>query len=103
MLDFLFFSMLDFFSWTLDSWFWTLDLEFKGKINCQKKNAGTLPAKPSFSLLLGLWAWGELSRIFFSAFLEFVPDFQKTNVYEPNFATFFGDFHFITLIFCSLC
>jgi len=31
--------------------------------------------------------------------LEFAPDFQETNVYEPNFATFFCDFHFITLMF----
>ena len=93
MLDFLICSMLDFFSWTLDSWFWILDLEFKGKNKLPEKNAATLPAKPSFSLFLGLWALGELSRIFFSAFLELAPDFPETNVYEPNFATFIGGFH----------
>ena len=37
---------------------------------------------------------GKPSRIFFSAFLEFAPDFQETNVYEPNFATFFLWFPF---------
>ena len=37
---------------------------------------------------------GELSQIFFSAFVEFAPDFQKTNVYEPNFATCFWWFPF---------
>ena len=31
---------------------------------------------------------GNSREFFFSAFLGFVPDFQKTNVYEPNFAFF---------------
>ena len=84
------------------------------KIKCKKTNDRTekttkeekkyiaRPAK-SFFYFLGLRVLKKLLRFFFSAFLEFAPDFQETNVYEPNFATFFGDFQFITLIFCSLC
>ena len=37
---------------------------------------------------------GETLATFFQRILEFAPDFQETNVYEPNFATFFWWFPF---------
>ena len=89
---FLILSMLHFFSWTLDSWFWILDLEFKRerkKINCQKNSASALPAKPSFSFFLGLRAWGELSRIFSAHFWSLFQIFKKKTFMSPTLQLFF--------------
>ena len=66
----------------------SLDLEFKGKQNCQKKNAGTLPAKTSCSLFFGPMGLGETLANFFLLIFGVCSRFRETNVYEPNFATF---------------
>ena len=60
------------------------------KKTTKEEETSTLPAKSFFLFFfLGPMGLGETLAIFFSAFLEFAPDFQETNVYEPNFATFF--------------
>ena len=59
------------------------------KKTTKEEEKSTLPAKSFLYFFWGPMGLGGTLANFFSAFLEFAPGFQETNVYEPNFATFF--------------
>ena len=66
----------------------SLDLEFKGKNKLPENKCGYIVCKAKLFTFFGPMGLGETLANFFCLFLEFVPDFRETNVYEPNFATF---------------
>ena len=87
----------DFGGLSLDFGFWTLHQRQNiEKIHCLQ---GANPVLPQ-----GEGPPRGNSREFFSTqFWSLFQVFGRRNVYGSNFAQFLGDFHFITVIRCSLC